>query len=353
MGSIFGSFFRFSTFGESHGPAVGVVIDSVPAGLELTESAIQHDLDRRRPGTSEFVSPRKETDRVEILSGISNGRTLGSPIAMLVRNRDVRSSDYASVSDFFRPGHADYTYFQKYGLPPQPGGGRSSGRETVGRVAAGAVARVILKNVGISIQSCTLRIGTIQADLIDYDYADTNPLRCPDPEKTPDMERVVEAARAEGDSIGGIVQVIADGVPPGLGDPVCSKLDAMLGGAMLSIGAVKGIELGAGFAAAGMCGSESNDRMTSEGFLSNHAGGVLGGISTGQPIVMRLAVKPTPSIGKPQQTIDMHGHDQTITIQGRHDPCICPRIGPVAEAMAACTLADCLLQQTAARGSTR
>lgn len=348
MGSIFGRYFRVTTFGESHGPAIGVVVDGVPAGMELDIDAIQRDLDRRRPGSSEFVTQRKETDQAEILSGVAQGRTLGSPIALLIRNRDVRSKDYKSISEMFRPGHADFTYFAKYGIPPQPGGGRASGRETACRVAAGAIARALIAKRGISVRAYTIRIGEMATSRIDPDFADGHPLRCADPDLAKDMEAAVAAARSAGDSLGGIVEVTVDGTPAGLGDPVFNKLEAVLGWAMLSIGAVKGIEFGDGFKLASMRGSEANDGMTSAGFLSNHAGGTLGGISSGQPIVMRLAVKPTPSVSVTQQTVDLNGRDTTINIKGRHDPCICPRICPVAEAMTALVLADALLEQTAA-----
>ncbi len=353
MGSIFGRYFQVTTFGESHGPAVGVVVDGVPPGLAVDAGKIQRDLDRRRPGTSRFVSQRRESDEVEILSGIANGLTLGSPVALLVRNRDVRSGDYQNIREMFRPGHADYTYFKKYGLMPQPGGGRSSGRETVGRVAAGAIARVFLEPHGIAIRAYTVRIGPVKAARIDPDFAEQDPLRCADPDLAGKMAEVVEAARSEGDSVGGVVEVIAEGVPAGLGDPVFHKLDGALSAAMVSIGAVKGIEFGTGFELAAMRGSQANDPISPEGFLSNHAGGVLGGISSGQAIVMRLAVKPTSSISKPQSTIDIYGQARTIEVKGRHDPCLCGRIGPVAEAMAALVLADALLEHTACSGGIK
>ncbi len=347
MGSSFGRNFRIHTFGESHGPAVGVIVDGVPPGLEVDVAQVQHELDRRRPGTSEYVSPRKEPDQVEILSGIAAGKTLGTPIALLVRNRDVRSEDYRRIGELFRPGHADYTYFKKYGVEPQPGGGRASGRETVGRVAAGALAKALLYPRGIRIRAYTVSIGGLRAGRVDTEFAEQNPLRVPDPDMAEEMAALVDKVRSEGDSVGGIVEVVVGGVPAGLGDPVFDKLEAVLGWAMLSIGAVKGIEFGSGFALAGMRGSEANDPITSAGFLSNHAGGTLGGISTGQDLVMRLAVKPTASISRPQQTIDIRGQDRTIEVKGRHDPCLCPRICPVAEAMAALVFADAFLDQIA------
>ncbi len=348
MGSIWGRFFQVSTFGESHGPSVGVVVDGVPSGIPLDGERIQRDLDRRRPGTSRFVSPRRESDRVEILSGVADGKTLGSPVALLVRNRDVRSKDYKSISELFRPGHADYTYFKKYGIPPQPGGGRASGRETVGRVAAGAIARALLEPVGVTILAYTVSVGAVKAQRVDRDFAEIHPLRCADPDAAEGMALEVEKVLKDGDSVGGVVEVVAEGVPAGLGDPVFGKLDAALGGAMMSIGAVKGVEIGLGFQLATMRGSEANDPMSAQGFTSNNCGGILGGISTGSPIVMRLAVKPTSSIAKPQNTVDVHGRERVIETHGRHDPCLCPRVGPVAEAMAAMVLADALLQQIAA-----
>ena len=347
MGSTFGRYFTATTFGESHGVGVGVVIDGVPPGLELTLEKIQKDLDRRRPGTSALVSARREPDRAEILSGVADGLTLGSPIAVVVRNKDMRSKDYDSIRTLFRPGHADYTYFKKYGLAPQAGGGRSSGRETVGRVAAGAVARVLLESLGATIQAYTVQVGPVRGLRVDRTFAEADPMRCADPDLAGAMAGEVEKAREAGDSIGGIVEVTADGVPPGWGDPVFNKLDAVLAGAMLSIGGVKGVEFGDGFALTEKRGSEANDRMTGEGFLSNRAGGVLGGISTGQPLVMRLAVKPTSSISQPQSTMNIHGQTGTIATKGRHDPCLCGRIAPVAEAMCALTLADAWLEQEA------
>ncbi len=350
MGSFLGRYLKVATFGESHGPAVGAVIEGIPPGVIVTVDRIQHELDRRRPGGSPFVSARDEPDRVEILSGIREGATLGSPIALLIRNRDARPEDYRSLEGAFRPGHADYTYFRKYGLPPQPGGGRASGRETVGRVAAGAVAKAFLEPKGICIRAYTLAVGPVAAERIDPDFAKEDPLRCPDPDAAPRMQELVRRVRSEGDSIGGVVEVVAEGVPPGLGDPVFHKLDALLGAAMLSIGGVKGVEVGEGFRLAALRGSEANDEITPEGFATNRAGGILGGISTGAPVVLRLAVKPTPSIALPQRTVDMEGNPTTVQIRGRHDPCLCPRIVPVAEAMMALVLADALLAQMALEG---
>lgn len=343
MSSVFGSYFTISTFGESHGAAVGVVVDGCPAGLALDEDAIQTELNRRRPGQSDLVTPRNEADRVEILSGVRDGKTLGSPIGMLVRNRNMRSGDYDDIAAKFRPGHADYSYYRKYGIPTQAGGGRSSGRETIGRVAAGAVAKLLLARHGVRIAGCVLQIGPVRAQKLHPQYIEKNPLRCPDPDAFEAMKKQVETVRDAGDSIGGIVQVVATGVPAGLGEPVFDKLDAALGQAMFSIGAVKGVEIGAGFQVATARGSENNDQMNADGFITNHAGGILGGITTGADIVVRAAVKPPASISTPQKTMSLEGKECIIETHGRHDPCICPRVVPVAEAMCALVLADAFL----------
>jgi chorismate synthase len=321
----FGHSFRITTFGESHGKAVGVVIDGCPPGIPLAEGDIQPFLDRRRPGKSPLESPRKEPDRVEILSGLFRGRTTGTPISLIVANRDVREEDYDELEEVFRPGHADFTYQAKYGIRDHRGGGRASGRETVARVAAGAVAAKYLAMNGIKITGRILEI---------------HGKRDPDA-----MTREIEKARDEGDSVGGIAEVLATGCPAGLGDPVFGKLDALLAHALMGIGAVKGVEIGEGFAAARMKGSTHNDAMTRDGFATNHAGGILGGISTGQEIVARIAVKPTSSIAKTQRTIDRRGKEVSISIKGRHDPCIVPRILPVAEAMVTLVIMDAYLEQ--------
>ncbi|MGB9615941.1 MAG: chorismate synthase [Desulfomonilaceae bacterium] len=354
MGSFYGRLFRCATFGESHGPAVGVIVEGAPAGMQLTAKHVQDELDKRRPGLNLYVSQRVEDDRVEILSGVVDERTIGSPIAMIVKNTGQRSEDYKSIAHLFRPGHADYTYFKKYGIAPQPGGGRASGRETVGRVAAGAVAKRILEEeLGAHVAAYTIQIGSVKVREIHPDYALKHSLRCADPACAEAMEAEVKRVAAHGDSIGGILEIIATGVPAGLGEPVFEKLDARLAASLLSIGGVKGIEFGDGFRAATKRGSEHNDQMTEAGFLSNHCGGILGGISTGQPIVMRLAVKPTASISQPQKTIDVHGLASRISVKGRHDPCLCPRIAPVAEAMTALTLVDAWLVHKAAQGIPR
>lgn len=347
MSSFRGRILRVATFGESHGPGLGVVLEGVPAGLKLDQSQIQAELDKRRPGTSPHVSPRREPDQVEMLSGLAEGKTLGTPIAMLVRNQDVRSQDYNELAKVFRPGHADYTYWHKYGTSPQPGGGRASGRETLARVAAGAVAKVLLEPVGISFIAYTVGVGKIRAQRIDREFALTHPLRAADPDLAEAMVEEINKARESGDSVGGVVELLIDNPPAGLGDPVFDKLDALLGGAIFSIGGVKGVEIGSGFDASCRLGSENNDQMGPDGFLSNHAGGILGGISSGQPIVMRLAVKPTPSISREQSSQDLEGRPTFINIKGRHDPCLCPRVAPVAEAMAALVIADAWLMQLA------
>jgi len=327
--NTFGKNFRITTFGESHGKALGAVIDGCPAGLALAEADIQPLLDRRRPGKSPSESARGEKDRVAILSGVFEGRTTGAPIALVVQNEDVKSQDYAELREAFRPGHADVTYFAKYGIRDHRGGGRSSGRETVGRVAAGAVALKILKGNGITVSGRIVEVhGKTGAKEID---------------------REILTAKEAGDSVGGIAEVVAKGCPAGLGDPVFGKLDAAIAGAMMGIGAVKGVEIGDGFAVAQKFGSENNDPMTADGFASNHAGGILGGISTGQEIVVRIAVKPTPSIAKVQTTRNIHGEVVDISVRGRHDPCIVPRIIPVAEAMLALVLVDAVLEQRMVR----
>lgn len=323
--NTFGRNFCVTTFGESHGRALGAVIDGCPPGIPLDETDIQPLLDRRRPGRSPLTSPRNETDTVEILSGVFEGKTTGTPIAMIVRNRDVQSKDYEELRTVFRPGHADFTYQEKFGIRDHRGGGRSSGRETVGRVAAGALAMKYLAMNGITVRG---RIVSV--------HGRTDPAG---------IEEEILAAKQAGDSVGGIAEIVAKGCPAGLGDPVFRKLDALIAGAMMGIGAVKGVEIGDGFAVAGRLGSENNDPMTKEGFATNHAGGILGGISSGQEIVVRIAVKPTPSIAKTQKTRNIHGNVVDISVSGRHDPCIVPRIVPVAEAMLALVLADALLEQ--------
>lgn len=344
--NTFGHFFRVTTFGESHGPGLGVVMDGLPAGLPLNLQELQKDLDRRRPGQSAFTTSRQEPDRCEHLAGLSSeGLTNGAPLTFIIRNLDQRGGDYQREA--FRPGHADWPYFKKYGLPPQPGGGRSSGRETVARVAAGAVARQLLKPLGVAVRSFTVAIGELRAFKIDPDFAETDPLRFADPELAPEAQKLVLAAKEQGDSLGGAVEVQALNVPPGLGEPVFGKLEALLGAAYFSIGAVRGVEFGAAALAAVGRGSEMNDPLGPDGPLSNRHGGVLGGISTGQPIIARLLVKPTPSVSRPQRTVDLSGRALKLNTAGRHDPCLTARLGPVAEAMTLITLLDAYLAHRA------
>lgn len=343
-GNSFGQVFRLHTWGESHGPAIGVVVDGCPAGLELTPDDIQKELDRRRPGQSLITTKRQEKDQVEILSGIFAGKTTGTPISLLIRNLDTDPRPYQELADLFRPGQADYTYWAKYGLRDWRGGGRASARETAARVAAGAIAKKILGKEKIEIMAYTIRVGDIEAQEFDPQEIERNPIRCPDPIRAKEMVNNILAIKERGDSIGGVVEVKAIGVPAGLGEPVFDKLDADLAKALMSIGGVKGVEFGAGFQVSRLLGSENNDPFYMDGdrirARTNQAGGILGGISTGEDIIIRLAVKPTPSIAKPQETVDTQGTPRTINIQGRHDPCICPRIVPVAEAMVALVLAD-------------
>ncbi len=344
-GSVFGSYFRISTFGESHGGAVGVVLDGVPPGLELSEEEVQIQLDRRKGGQSEASTPRAEPDQVHFMSGVFEGKATGTPILMILYNKDARPQAYDAIKDLFRPGHADHTYLSKYGIRDHRGSGRASGRETAARVAAGAVARKLLEARGVRIFAYSKRIAGIQCPDIDpasFDPAviERNPLRASDGETAKLMMSEIEKAKADKDSVGGIVECRISGVPAGLGEPVFDKLDALLAHAMLSIGAVKGIEFGTGFGAADLRGSEHNDGMDKKGFLSNHAGGIIGGISNGQEIVFRLVVKPTSSIEKPQKTVGVDGKEHTIVTEGRHDVCILPRIVPVVEAMACLVLED-------------
>ena len=359
-GNTFGILFRITTWGESHDSAVGVVVDGCPAGLTLSAEDVQKELDRRRPGQSIASTARKEEDRVEINSGIFEGRTTGTPISMIVWNKDADSSAYDAIRNTPRPGHADYTYGAKYGIRDHRGGGRASTRETVGRVAAGAVAKKLLAQEGIEILGYVAELGGIKADISSMDLseltakAESNPIRCPDQDAAGRMLQLLDQTRREGDSLGGIVDIVAKGVPAGLGEPVFDKLDADLAKALMSLGAVKAVEIGAGLDSARLRGSQMNDPMIfREGkvdFETNNAGGILGGISTGAPIFCRIAVKPTPSISRKQRTVDIVANkDADIEIKGRHDPAIPPRIVPVAEAMVALVLADHLLRSRSAR----
>lgn len=353
MSSTFGHLFRITTFGESHGPGVGVVVDGMPPGFQVSTEAIQRELDRRRPGQSALTTQRQEADSVEILSGVFEGLSLGTPIAMLVRNTDSRSKDYDALRQVFRPGHADFVYSEKYGVRDHRGGGRSSGRETVGRVAAGAIARAALGTVGVSIVGGCVQVGDLATANRDWSETERNPVRCPDAVAAVGMAERIATARDQKDSIGGVVEVMASGVPVGWGDPTMAKLDAMLGAAMLSIPATKGVEIGGGFAMCARRGSETNDVFDGERYATNFAGGISGGISNGADVVVRVAVRPATSIGKPQTMARQGGGTETVAIEGRHDPCICPRVVPVAEAMLALTLMDAWLHQRAARGRER
>jgi chorismate synthase len=348
-GNTFGVLFRVTTFGESHGKAIGAVIDGCPPRLALGVADIQAELDRRKPGGHKASTSRKEEDRVEILSGVFEGETTGTPIALLIRNSDADSEAYDDLRDVFRPGHGDFTYLKKYGIRDPLGGGRASGRETAARVAAGAVARKLLAREGLHVLGCTVELGGIGIETWSRDAIGANRLLCPDPEAATQMEQKLEEVRGEGDSLGGIVEIRVTGCPAGLGEPVFDKIDAELAGALMGIGTVKGVEIGAGFEAARMRGSRCNDPIGPGGFKTNHAGGVLAGITTGQEIVIRAACKPIASIAMEQETIDARGNPVKITVRGRHDACVIPRIVPVCEAMVCLVLADHLLRQRTIR----
>jgi len=347
IGSTFGTLFRLTSFGESHGPGIGGVVDGCPAGLELCEADIQKELDLRRPGSAGPAgTARKEADIARLLSGVYEGKSTGTPIAFFIANEDQRSADYSELARLFRPGHADFAYQAKYGLRDPRGGGRSSGRETAARVAGGAIAQRLLASQGVSVHACTLEIGGIACECDNIVTAGSRPYFAGDERIIPAWDERLKKVRALGDSLGGIVQIEAYGVPAGLGEPVFGKLDAMLAAALMSVGAVKGVEQGAGFKAARMLGSEHNDALLPGGrFASNNAGGVLGGISSGQDIILRAAVKPIPSIAREQKTVDAEGNPAPITVGGRHDICAIPRIVPALKAMVALVLADMLLQQ--------
>ena len=350
-GNTFGRLFTVSTFGESHGPALGCIVDGCPPGLELTEADLQGDIDRRRTGTSHFVSQRRENDQVRILSGVFEGRTTGTPIGLLIENSDARSRDYEKIKDRFRPGHADYTYQQKYGLRDYRGGGRSSARETAVRVAAGAIAKKWLhEKYGVVIRGHLAQLGEIEIPFKSWDVVNNNPFFAPDAGVVPALEDYMDALRKSGDSIGAKLTVVAENVPVGLGEPVYDRLDAEIAYALMSINAVKGVEIGAGFESVRQRGSEHRDEITPQGFESNHAGGVLGGISSGQPIVVSIALKPTSSITRPARTIDVAGRATTVSTTGRHDPCVGLRATPIAEAMLALVLIDHYLRHRAQCG---
>ena len=339
--NTFGRLFTVTTFGESHGLGVGCVIDGCPPGLELSAADLQPDLDRRKPGTSRFTTQRKEPDEVQILSGVFEGRTTGTPIGLLIMNADQKSKDYSKIKDVFRPAHADYTYQQKYGARDYRGGGRSSARETAMLVAAGAVAKKWLKErYGVSIRGCLSALGPLRVSDTDWDFVETNPFFCGDAALIPELEAYMTQIQRDGDSIGAKLEVVADGLPPGWGEPIFDRLDADIASAMMGINAVKGVEIGAGFAVVNQRGSEHRDELTAQGFLSNNAGGVLGGISSGQPIKVGLALKPTSSIQVPGQSIDIDGNAADVITTGRHDPCVGLRAVPIAEAMLALVLID-------------
>jgi chorismate synthase len=347
-GNTFGTLYCVTSFGESHGPAYGGVVDGCPPGLELKNEDIQKELDRRKPGSSRHVTQRRESDAVEILSGVYEGRTTGTAIGFLVRNEDQRSKDYSAIAEKFRPGHADYTYWQKYGIRDARGGGRASARETVVRVAAGAIAKKWLKQrYGVVIRGYLAQIGSRKLNFRSWSDVEGNPFFAADAKAVPELEKYMDQLRASGDSCGARVNVVAEGVPVGWGEPVYGRLDADLAWAMMSINAVKGVEIGAGFAAIEQKGSEHGDEMTPEGFASNNNGGVLGGISTGQDLTVSLALKPTSSIRLPRRTIDVRGNAVKIETTGRHDPCVGIRATPIAEAMLACVLADHALRHRA------
>ncbi|MCR5742843.1 MAG: chorismate synthase [Lachnospiraceae bacterium] len=352
-GSIFGEYFRITTWGESHGPGIGVVIDGCPAGIPITAEEIQESLNRRKPGQSKYTTPRKENDLVEIMSGVFEGKTTGTPISLMVRNETQRSSDYSEIASYYRPSHADYTFDEKFGFRDYRGGGRSSGRETIGRVAAGAIAKKLLEGMGIKICAYTKSIGPVCMETFDEAEIENNPFRIPDANAAARIQEYVDGLLRETDSSGGVIECFATGVPAGLGSPVFDKLDACLAKAIMSIGAVKGVEIGDGFAVAASTGSKNNDNFCmKDGAVckkTNHAGGILGGISDGDTIVLRAAFKPTPSIFKTQETVNKNGEDISVNIRGRHDPLIMPRAVVVVEAMTALTLVDALLANMSSR----
>jgi chorismate synthase len=353
-GNTLGTLFTVTSFGESHGPALGCVVDGCPPGLALNEADIQHDLDRRKPGTSRHVTQRRESDKVEILSGVFEGKTTGTPIALLIRNEDQRSKDYGNMAETFRPGHADYTYLQKYGIRDHRGAGRASARETAVRVAAGAIAKKWLnERYGVVVRGCLTQIGEIEIAFKSWDGVNDNPFFAPDPGVVVALEEYMDALRKSGDSIGAKLMVVAENVPVGWGEPVYDRLDAEIAYALMSINAVKGVEIGAGFASVMQHGSQHGDEMTPQGFLSNNAGGILGGISTGQDIIAHLAVKPTSSIRIPRHSINKQGEAVTVETHGRHDPCVGIRATPIAEAMLALVLIDHYLRHRAQNADVR
>lgn len=351
-GNTLGTLFRVTNFGESHGPAIGCVVDGCPPGLALSEEDIQLELDRRRPGTSRHVTQRQETDRVEILSGVFEGHTTGTPIGLLIRNTDARSKDYSNISETFRPGHADYAYFKKYGIRDPRGGGRSSARLTAPTVAAGAIAKKWLKeNFGTQVRGYMSALGPIELDFVSWDHVPANPFFAADSTRVQELEDYMDALRKAGDSVGARIEVVAEGVPVGWGAPIYDRLDADIAHAMMGLNAVKGVEIGSGFRSVAQRGSEHGDEMTPSGFLTNHAGGVLGGISTGQPVTVSVAIKPTSSIRTERRSIDKIGNPVMVQTLGRHDPCVGIRATPIAEALLALVLADHALLDRALCGA--
>jgi len=347
-GNSIGKLFVVTSYGESHGPAIGCVVDGCPPGLELSEADLQPDLDRRRPGKSRHTTQRREGDEVRILSGVFDGRTTGTPIHLMIENTDQRSKDYSKIAEQFRPAHADYSYHHKYGTRDYRGGGRSSARETAMRVAAGAIAKkYLLQTAGIMVRGYLAQLGPIVMQGFDWEEVERNPFFCPDAERVGELERYMDALRKEGNSIGARINVVASGMPPGLGEPIFARLDADIAHALMSINAVKGVEIGSGFASVEQKGTEHRDEMTPEGFLSNHAGGTLGGISSGQDILASVALKPTSSIRLPGRSIDVHGRPVEVVTTGRHDPCVGIRATPIAEAMLAIVLMDHFLRHRA------
>ncbi|MCH2058595.1 MAG: chorismate synthase [Thalassotalea sp.] len=344
-GNSYGKLFTVTTFGESHGLGLGAIVDGCPPGIELTEADLQADLDRRKPGTSRYTTARREADQVKIMSGVFEGKTTGTPIGLVIENTDQRSKDYGNIAQSFRPGHADYTYTQKYGFRDYRGGGRSSARETAMRVAAGAIAKKYLKEkVGVEIKACVTQIADVKAEQFDWDIVETNPFFFPDASKLEQLDETLRGIIRQKDSIGAKITVLATGVPVGLGEPIFDRLDAEIAHSLMSINAVKGVEIGDGFDVVNQKGSDHRDELTPEGFSSNHAGGVLGGISSGQPIIANIALKPTSSIGVSGQTVDQDGQPMDIITKGRHDPCVGIRAVPIAEAMMALTLMDHFLR---------
>lgn len=347
-GNTLGKLFTVTSFGESHGPAIGCIVDGCPPGLELSEADLQPDLDRRRPGTSRHTTQRREQDEVRILSGVFEGKTTGTPIGLLIENVDQKSKDYGNIAEQFRPAHADYTYYMKYGFRDYRGGGRSSARETAMRVAAGAIAKKYLRErVGVEVRGYLAQLGPIKIDFVAWEGVDDNPFFCPDPDKVPELEAYMDALRKEGDSIGARINVVATGVPPGWGEPIFDRLDAELAYALMSINAVKGVEIGGGFGCVEAKGTQFRDEITPEGFLSNSAGGILGGVSSGQDILASIALKPTSSLRLPGRSVNVRGEPVEVITTGRHDPCVGIRATPIAEAMVALVLMDHCLRHRA------